>query len=142
MLIISETAWRVDDVAALEAHVTSTVELARRRRIQSTIEPLLLLPQAEPIEAALSREALLEVMGKIASAAGTQLAGAAAVATDDGEQIIGFLVSASGETLLAVAKISPELVKGPGPDSTSALGQPGQFETAMTSLGQVGILPG
>lgn len=142
MLIISQTAWRVDDVTALATHVTNAIEFASRRRIQSTTEPLLLLPQAESAATGVSQAELLGAIGEIAAAVGTQLAGAAAVATDKGEQVIGFLVSAAGETLLAVAKISPDLVFGPGPDSTCALGQPGGFETAMTSLGQVGILPG
>ncbi len=142
MLIISQTAWRADDLAALQRHVTSTIALARRRRIQSTTEPLLLLPQAESVEAKLEQPALLQAMGKIAAAAGTQLAGAATVTSDSGEQVVGFLVSASGETLLAVDKIAPDLVVGPGAESTSALGQPGEFKTVMTSVGQVGILPG
>ncbi len=142
MLIISQRAWSVADSAALGEYINATMAFLRRRQLEVDAEPLLLLPQAAVADEAPAQSELLAALGRIAAEERIALAGAAPVASDAGEQTIGFLMSATGESLLAVPKISPDLVNGIGPDATSALGAPGQFEAAATSLGQVGILPG
>ena len=142
MLIISQRAWSASDTDALAAHIERTMKLVRRRQLDPAVEPLLLLPQAVPADQAPGQGALLALLGDIASSERVMLAGAAGVTSDDGVMTIGFLLSAKGEPLLTAAKISPDLVTGFGEDSTSALGQPAEFKTASTAIGQVGILPG
>ncbi|MFK7957061.1 MAG: nitrilase-related carbon-nitrogen hydrolase [Lysobacterales bacterium] len=142
MLIISQRAWVASDTAALASHIETTMALVRRRQLEPAVEPIVLLPQAlvsgEPVQ----QSELLEALGAIASRQSIMLAGAATVANDDGQLTIGFLVSAKGEPLLTVAKISPDLVMGIAENSSSALGLPAEFQTVATSAGQVGILPG
>ena len=118
------------------------MRLVRRRQLDPAAEPLLLLPQAAPSDEAPEQGALLSALGDIASTERVMLAGAAGVTSDDEVTTIGFLLSAEGEPLLTSPKISPDLITGFGEDSTSALGQPAEFQTASTSIGQVGILPG
>ena len=142
MLIISQRAWSASDTDALAAHIERTMKLVRRRQLDPAVEPLLLLPQAVGADEAPGQGALLAVLGGIASSERVMLAGAAGVTSDDGVVTIGFLLSAEGEPLLTAGKISPDLVTGFGEDSTSALGQPAEFKTASTAIGQVGILPG
>jgi predicted amidohydrolase len=142
MLIISQRAWDVADTAALTAYVEQTMAFLRTRQVEAIQEPVLLLPQgmagAQPVE----ENQLLQSLGRLAAQERILLAGAAPVATGAGTQTIGFLLSDSGEPLLRVPKISPDLVTGIGPDATSALGVPADFKAAPTKLGQVGILPG
>ena len=142
MLIISQRAWSASDTAALAAHIESAMRLVRRRQLGPAQEPVLLLPQAISADEPLEQGELLAALGGIASRERIMLAGAAAVASSNGLLTIGFLLSAIGEPLLTVPKISPDLVTGIGKDSTSALGLRGEFQTATTRVGQVGILPG
>ena len=142
MLIISQRAWSTSDTAALAAHIESTMRLVRRRQLGPVVEPVLLLPQAISAYEPLKQSEVLAVLGGIASKERIMLAGAAAVASSDGLVTLGFLLSATGESLLTVPKISPDLVTGIGEESTSALGLRAEFQTAPTSVGQVGILPG
>ncbi len=142
MLIISQRAWSATDTAALAAQIEGAMQLVRRRQIAPGVEPLLLLPQAAPADKAPELGTLLAALGDIASTERVMLAGAAGVAGDDGVGTVGFLLSAEGELLLTVPKISPDLVTGFGEDATAATGQPAEFRTASTSIGQVGILPG
>lgn len=142
ILIISQQAWSAADTAALAANIESTMTLVRRRQLAPLVEPVLLLPQANPTSDPREQSELLAALGEIASREQIMLAGAAAVASSNGNETIGFLMSASGENLLAVRKVSPDLVTGIQEGSTSALGIPAKFETAITSIGQVGILPG
>ncbi len=142
MLIISQRSWNATDTEALAAYVESAMKLARRRQVDPAVEPLLLLPQSAPADQAPRQGELLAALGDIASSERIMLAGAAGVAGDDGIITLGFLLSAQGEPLLTVPKVSPDLVTGFGANSTSALGQPAEFRSAPTSVGQVGILPG
>jgi len=57
------------------------------------------------------------------------------------QSIIAFLVSSSGELLLRVPKITPELVNG-FDELTCALGAEASFPVAKTPFGQIGLLPG
>lgn len=142
MLIISQRAWSTSDTDALTRHIEDTMALVRRRQLMPAAEPVLLLPQAISADKPPEQDALLTALGSIASKEQIMLAGAATVANDAGNLTIGFLLSAAGEALLVVPKISPDLVTGIGDDSTSALGVRGEFKSAATSIGQVGILPG
>ena len=142
MLIISQRAWSATDTEALAAHVENAMKLVRRRQFDPKAEPLLLIPRAAPADDAPEQETLLAALGDIASTERVMLAGAAGVAGDGGVATIGFLLSADGEPLLTIPKISPDLVTGFGEDSTSATGLPADFKSASTPLGQVGILPG
>ena len=142
MLIISQRAWSATDTEALAAHIEGAMKLARRRQLDPKAEPLLLLPQAVPSDDAPERDTLLAALGDIAASENAMLAGAAGVAGREGVATIGFLLSADGEPLLTVPKISPDLVNGFGEDSTSAVGRPAEFRSVSTGIGQLGILPG
>ncbi len=142
MLIISQRAWSATDTAALAAHIESAMKLVRRRQFDTRAEPLLLLPQAVPSDDAPDQAALLAALGDIAASAKVTLAGAAGVAGEDGVATVGFLLSAEGEPLLTVPKVTPDLVTGFGEDGTAATGQPAEYKSVSTSIGQVGILPG
>ena len=142
MLIISQRAWSATDTEALAAHVENAMKLVRRRQLDPKAEPLLLIPRAAPADEAPEQATLLAALGDIASTERVMLAGAAGVAGDDGVTTIGFLLSAEGEPLLTVPKISPDLVTGFGEDSTAPVGRPADFSIASTPIGQVGILPG
>lgn len=142
MLIISQRAWSATDTESLAAHIESAMKLVRRRQLDPRAEPLVLLPQAVPADDAPGQDTLLAALGDIASTERVMLAGAAGVKGDGGVRTVGFLLSAKGEPLLTAPKISPDLVTGFGEDATAATGQPAEFRTAATSIGQVGILPG
>ena len=142
MLIISQRAWSARDTAALAAYIEGALKLVRRRQLDPKAEPLLLLPQAVPADDAPEQDTLLAALGDIAASEKVMLAGAAGVAGDNGVATIGFLLSAEGEPLLTAPKVSPDLVTGFGEDATAATGQPAEFKSASTSVGQVGILPG
>ena len=142
MLIISQRAWNATDTEALAAYVESAMKLVRRRQLDTRAEPLLLLPQAVPSDEAPEQAALLAALGDIAASEKVTLAGAAGVAGGDGVATVGFLLSAEGEPLLTVPKVTPDLVTGFGEDGTAATGQPAEYKSVSTSIGQVGILPG
>ncbi len=142
MLIISQRAWSAADTQALATHIEDILKLARRRQLGPAAEPLLLLPQSAPAAEAPGQDALLAALGDIAASGKVMLAGAAGVASKEGVRTLGFLLSAAGEPLLTAPKISPDLVTGFGEDTTSALGQPAEFKSAATPVGQVGLLPG
>ena len=143
MLVISQTPWSTSDIDAAAEHIEKTMNLIRRRQLIPGPEPVFLLPLATTgAGEQLQQDELLARLGTVASKVQAVLAGGAFVASESGNRTIGFLLSACGEMLLTVPKISPDLVTGIGEDSTCALGQPGKFPTATTSIGQVGILPG
>lgn len=143
MLIISQTNWTCADTKRLAEDVRRACDFARGLRLGLADGPvLLLLPQAHPSAAPLPRDELMSALGAIAAAESILLAGASPVATESGIQVDGFLLSSTGETLLSVAKLSPNLVSGFGPDDTSAPRSPAPFPVATTELGQIGILPG
>ncbi|MEM6573241.1 MAG: nitrilase-related carbon-nitrogen hydrolase [Pseudomonadota bacterium] len=142
MLVISQQAWVTSDTEALAGHIERLVALVRRRQLEPVEEFLVLLPHgtagAEPVAA----EPLWAALGSIASVQGIMLAGSAVVGSSAQTSTAGFLISAEGEPLLAVDKVTPDLVAGISDNSTSPLGQPAEFKTVITGIGQVGILPG
>lgn len=141
MLIVSQKAWSASDIAALESSLGQELDLVRQRSWGANVEPFVLLPHAE-YGAAPDEETLWQALSSLAKGTNVSLAGSARVATEDGNQTLGFVFAATGEQLLRTLKISPDLIAGTPEDTTSALGRPGTFEAATTSIGQVGILPG
>jgi len=143
MIIISQKSWSPADLAGLSRDICAITELARRRRVGLAEEPMLvLLPEAELADSPVPQAQLLAALGEIAAAEGILLAGASSVATEAATQVVGFLLAATGDLLLSVAKLSPNLVNGIGLDDTSAPRHPTRFPVAATELGQIGILPG
>lgn len=143
MLIISQMNWNSADTLALAQDVRYICDFARELRLGQTESPvLLLLPQAHSLAAPLPRDELMSSLGEIAASEGVLLAGSSPVATESGIQVDGFLLSSAGEALLSVAKLSPNLVSGFGPEDTAAPRAAATFPVASTELGQIGILPG
>lgn len=141
MLIILQKSWRSSALEALKIQIGEALAVAERRRLGAGEAPLLLLPHGET-DTTPDRQELWKELAGLAEDANVALAGSARVATDGVAQTLGFLFSASGESLLEVPKISPDLVTGIAEGTTSALGRRGNFVTATTSIGQVGLLPG
>ncbi|MFT7287591.1 MAG: putative amidohydrolase [Halieaceae bacterium] len=143
MFIISQKAWNPADLTGLSVDVRNMVDLARRRQLGSSNEPvLLLLPQADSVSAPVSQQKLLDALCDIADAESILLAGAVPVAAEAAIQVVGFLLSSTGEVLLSTTKLSPNLVNGIGPVDTVAPRCATTFPVATTEIGQIGILSG
>ena len=140
MLILCQAAWSpvaVDDLSA-------TVAAAKREALRQSDsgELLILLPHAPARDDQPCAEAeVLKTIGDMASSHGVYLAGSAVMRTDVAAQSIGFVVGPTGDVLLRMARISPDLVEGFA-ETTSALGQPNAFPVAKLPFAQIGMLVG
>jgi predicted amidohydrolase len=144
VLILSQIPWSAFDTRALEAPLAA----ARSDALRTRLDPapvLVLLPQAvREIGAQATTEAmLLDLIGALARQAGLFIAGSATVtrAGSSGPTTVAFLVSDAGEALLAVPRVSPEVLDGFG-DTSCVLGAEAPFPVVGTPFGQVGLLPG
>ena len=143
-LILSQLAWTAATAATLQQPLAAARRRALRRRLAD--EPaLVLLPQAsrDPDAALPDRAALLASLAALSRATGLYIAGSAPVrdAHSGTTALLACLVSDTGEPLLEVAKITPELVNG-FDDLGCALGSEAPFAVVRTPFGQIGMLPG
>ncbi|MBT5242499.1 MAG: hypothetical protein HN793_01940 [Rhodospirillaceae bacterium] len=144
MLYISQKSWSPDDIAALAEHVETIVATTARFEVAEPIEPVVLLPHTSAGAEPHDRKKLIQSLADLAAEKNVFLAGSTVVQSEvAGYPItLGFLINSNGDVLIETEKVSPELVNGLVTDQTSALGQPKDFKTANTPIGQVGILPG
>lgn len=144
MLYISQKSWSPEDIPALADQIETIVANEARFDVGSADSPVILLPHSSECGAPEPRSALLKAISGLAAGRHVFIAGSALVKSEDSESPItlGFLVGSDGEVLIETEKVSPELVNGMVTDQTSQLGQPKEFQTANTPIGQVGILPG
>ncbi len=106
-------------------------------------EAVVLLPHADgaPQEAPQEQD-VCDAMSAIAQALSISLGGSAYVQIDEGRtQIIGYLFGPSGDQLIRMPKILPDLTEGFS-DVSAETFQPASFPVAMTKEGQVGLLCG
>ncbi|MCB2106066.1 MAG: hypothetical protein KDE14_00140, partial [Rhodobacteraceae bacterium] len=144
MLLISQKSWNSNDVAGLGGQLDVFVASAERYEVGEPIKPVVLLPIAETGVAPPDRQALLLEIGNLVAERALYVAGAALVKdkTEKAPFIVGFLIGPDGQILLNVRKHSPELINGLAVDQTCALASPAEMQSAMTPIGQIGILPG
>lgn len=143
-LLVSPRDWSIRRSAELAAVVADAAAVHYARELlEPAPVPLLLLPLAvdEPTQdlgeavaplAALAREHRIFIAGALR----VRVASGGVFGT------VGFVVSASGELLLASPKLSPDLVAGPEEGATSPLGQSARFNVCQTPVGQVSVMPG
>lgn len=142
MLYLSQKSWTPDDLSALAEHIETVVAANGRFEVTEPIEPVILLSHSVGGEEPHDRATLLKALGDLAAEKNVFLSGSVVVKDDSAPCTVAFLINSVGEVLIESEKISPELINGLATDQTSALGQAKDFQTAMTPIGQVGVLPG
>ncbi len=143
MLYISQKPWSADEIGCLAEQVENIAATNSRFEVIKPIEPVILLPHSSASETA-ARKDLTKALSDLAAEKNVFLAGSVVVQckTTGAPITIGFLINSVGEILIETEKVSPELINGLATDQASALSTPKEFKTAMTPIGQVGILPG
>lgn len=140
MLYLSQAPWSVLDEAELDASVRLAADEARLQLLGRD-EPILLLLPHSPVMA--PRADAFVMLGMIAARHGLYLAGSLVV-TEEGEDAAltrGFVFDPTGEAVLVVGKMTPDLTVGftdtraLAPDSVS-------FPVAKLPFVQVGMLVG
>ncbi len=138
MLLILQEPWSPVELDKLDSLLGVTLELTG-----SEPGTLVLLPRAEgdPREAPAATETL-EGLAEVAERRNIFLAGASVLdGGTDQAATLGFLLDPTGNLLLRTAKVLPDLTSRFS-DTTAATFAPGEFPTAPTSAGRVGVLCG
>ncbi|MDG2243603.1 MAG: nitrilase-related carbon-nitrogen hydrolase [Rhodospirillaceae bacterium] len=138
-MILMQTPW-TPSTAAKE--LSGTIGQA----LETVIDPkgmLVLLPHGDGgPDQAVSEVDAVAALAELAKEYSILLCGSAYVVDGEGcTRTVGYLVNPSGELLLRMPKIMPDLIEG-FTDTVSDASQPADFPVALTPEGQVGILCG
>lgn len=141
MIILSQVPWSPNDPDQLQAHLkVAHADAVRQSAKAERDTSLILLPHSPDV----STEAdAFAALSRIAKNLNIYLAGSAVLQESAGSvpQTLGFLFDPSGEQVLRVGKISPDLVEGFS-DTKALPAKDATFPVARLPFATVGILPG
>ncbi len=138
-MFLLQTPWSVGTLDGADAALRQAI------RAQTKAGPhLALLPHGDGGEHEAPSEAdVIAALSELAKAHQVYL-GASSYVVATGEVVtrtVGFLIDPEGQVLIRAPKVLPDIVEG-FTDTTADTFQPAVFQTAKTSLGQMGMLCG